>query len=63
MLYQGSLAALSDNVRLLTLPLASEIIYRVASHDYHVDQPTTANFSAFDGWARDLSQKGLLPPT
>jgi hypothetical protein len=42
-------------------PLAPEVIYRVASYDYHVDQHTTANFSAFDDWARDLAEKGLLP--
>jgi trimethylamine--corrinoid protein Co-methyltransferase len=42
-------------------PQAFDVIYRVASHDYHVDQHTTANFSAFDDWAQDLEEKGLLP--
>jgi len=42
-------------------PLAMDVIGRVASCDYHVDQHTTANLFAFDDWARDLGQKGLLP--
>ena len=42
-------------------PQAVEVIQRVASSDYHVDQHTTANLSAFDDWARDLDEKGLLP--
>ena len=42
-------------------PLALDVIGRVASCDYHVDQHTTANLFAFDDWARDLGQKGLLP--
>jgi len=40
---------------------AFEVIQRVASFDYHVDHHTTANLTAFDDWARDLDEKGLLP--
>jgi trimethylamine--corrinoid protein Co-methyltransferase len=42
-------------------PAAFEVIQRVASYDYHVDFHTTANISAFDDWARDVAEKGLLP--
>jgi len=42
-------------------PLAFEVIQRVASCDYHADYHTTANLSAFDEWAQDLSARGLLP--
>ena len=42
-------------------PAAFEVIQRVASYDYHVDYHTTANISAFDDWAQDLDEKGLLP--
>jgi len=42
-------------------PMAFEVIQRVASCDYHVDYHTTANLSAFDDWAQDLDQRGLLP--
>jgi trimethylamine---corrinoid protein Co-methyltransferase len=42
-------------------PEVFEVIQRVASYDYHVDYHTTANISAFDDWARDLAEKGLLP--
>ncbi len=38
-----------------------DVIQRVASCDYHVDYHTTANFSAFDNWARKIADKGLLP--
>jgi len=51
-------------VKPLHLPLdpqALDVIQRVASCDYHVDYHTTANLSAFDDWARDLDEKGLLP--
>ena len=39
---------------------AFEVIARVASSDYHVDQHTTANLSAFDDWAKTVADKGLL---
>ena len=44
-------------------PRSFEVIQRVASCDYHVDYHTTANLSAFDDWALDLKNKGLLPET
>ena len=40
---------------------AFEVIERVASSDYHVDQHTTANLSAFDDWAKTVADHGLLP--
>ncbi|MEE4265477.1 MAG: trimethylamine methyltransferase family protein [Desulfobacteraceae bacterium] len=39
---------------------AFDVIERVASADYHVDYHTTANLGAFDDWARDVADKGLL---
>jgi trimethylamine--corrinoid protein Co-methyltransferase len=42
-------------------PLSFDVIQRVASHDYHADYHTTANLSAFDDWAQDLKNRGLLP--
>ena len=40
---------------------AFEVIQRVASFDYHVDYHTTANFGAFDNWAKAVVDKGFLP--
>ena len=39
---------------------AFDVIKRVGSSDYHIDCHTTANLSAFDDWARDVVQKGIL---
>ena len=39
---------------------AFNVIDRVGSNDYHVDYHTTANLGAFDDWARDVAQKGVL---
>lgn len=41
-------------------PQAFEVIQRVASGDYHVDYHSTANISAFDDWAVDIQNKGLV---
>jgi trimethylamine--corrinoid protein Co-methyltransferase len=61
--YLGSQA---EETKLLPLylptdPHAFEVIQRVASFDYHDDYHTTANISAFDDWAKDLINKGILP--
>ncbi len=48
----------------LHLPLDStafDVIQRVASFDYHDDYHTTANLNAFDKWAQDVIERGLLP--
>jgi hypothetical protein len=42
-------------------PYAFDVIQRVASCDYHMDQHTTANLSVFDGWAATVVAHGLLP--
>jgi len=44
-----------------TDPQAFEVIQRVASFDYHDDYHTTANLNAFDDWAKEVVEKGLLP--
>ncbi len=56
----------TDDSNLLPLyltpdPHAFEVIQRVASFDYHDDYHTTANLSAFDNWARDVVERGMLP--
>ena len=60
------LASREDAIELKPLYLPEDkqsfgVIQRVASCDYHVDYHTTANFSAFDNWARKIADKGLLP--
>lgn len=42
-------------------PDAFDVIQRVASCDYHMDQHTTANLSVFDEWGATVVAHGLLP--
>jgi trimethylamine--corrinoid protein Co-methyltransferase len=42
-------------------PYAFDVIQRVASCDYHMDQHTTANLSVFDEWGATVVAHGLLP--
>jgi len=39
---------------------AFDVIEQVGSSDYHSDYHTTANLSAFDDWARNVAQEGIL---
>ena len=41
---------------------AFDVIQRVAGCDYHVDYHTTANLSAFDAWAGEVVERGVLAP-